>query len=192
MMVFHYGYNAAFLLERHFACTKQDHKDLELMGGHAFAMMLSTPPKGPYPKVFAHLHGESNIIDFQNEPNPSEVMKAKGPLERLMARATQLLTAFPGHSILLGIGRVCDKVCKFDIMTTSIGKMGTARQRPSPTGSTAAGDWKACCGMEEARTRKLAPTHPGKKTPLRKKGSEALDSSCRCSEEFLDQSRNQC
>ncbi len=124
-MVFHYGYNAALSLERNFLCTKQDHTFMETMSGHTFAMMLSTPPSHPCPKVYAHLYRDSNIIDFQNEPNPVEVMKAKGPLERLMARSTQLLTAFPGHSILLGIGRVCDRVFKFDIMTTSIGKVMT-------------------------------------------------------------------
>lgn len=128
-MVFHYGYSAALTLERHFECTQRvQYAKNEPMSGHVMAMAMGMPPLSPHTRVFSHLYQAAGAIDFQNEPNPAEVVSARLPLQHLMARSTQLLTAFPGHSILLGIGRVCDKVCKFDVMTTPIGKFMTGME----------------------------------------------------------------
>jgi midasin len=124
-LAFRSAYNAAYAMERSFGFSKQLSCNTEPMGAHVLAIAFSSSPKVPMARANYHLHSSPNMVDFQNEPYPSEVMSAAGPLERLMARATQLLTAFPGHSILLGIGKVCDTVRKFDIMTTPIGKVMT-------------------------------------------------------------------
>jgi hypothetical protein len=47
---------------------------------------------------------------FNEDPNPGEVLKAEGVLERVVLRVTALLRAFPGHSVLLTIGQVSAKV----------------------------------------------------------------------------------
>lgn len=124
-LAFHSGYSAAYQLEESFKCSKKPALGSEPVGGHVFAMALTSVPKMGSVRVHSHLHNGASMVDFQNEPCPAESMLAMGPLERLMARATQLLTAFPGHPILIGIGKVCDKVCKFDLMATPIGKVMT-------------------------------------------------------------------
>ncbi|CAJ1949588.1 unnamed protein product [Cylindrotheca closterium] len=124
-LLFHSSYNATCELEKQFGCTKMAANVSEPMGAHVYAMALTNMPKKGIIRCEKHYSAESGVIDFQNEPCPSEVMMAAGPLERLVARTTQLLTAFPGHSILLGLGRVCEKVRKLDLMTTPIGKVMT-------------------------------------------------------------------
>lgn len=124
-LAFHAGYNAAYDLERLFGCSRLSSSATEPMGSHVLAMALTALPKKGTLRVNSHLNDRTGLINFQNEPCPAEAMSAAEPLERLMARATQLLTAFPGHSILLGLGKVCEKVRKLDLMTTPIGKVMT-------------------------------------------------------------------
>ena len=124
-LAFHGAYSAALEIESLFRCSKQTISDSGTEGAHCFAMSLTSIPKNSSLPLHSHLHRSQNLIDFQKDPCPGESVLATGPLEQLMARATQLLNAFPGHSILLGIGRVCDKVRKFDVMTTPIGKVMT-------------------------------------------------------------------
>jgi MoxR-like ATPase len=122
---FHCAYGAAFELDDAYGCLKDMRVEMERLGGHVFAMSLTAAPTAGNFRVYPHLPSSSSTIDFHNDPLPSEAMLAEDPVEKLMARVTQLLTAFPGHSILLGIGRVCERVRKFDLMTTPIGKVMT-------------------------------------------------------------------
>lgn len=125
MLSFHCGIDTAFALESVFECSQNLKCEKENMSSFFLGLSLTLPPKDAHSTPFSYLRMSNAFGDFQNEPNPFEVLQARSALEALMARSTQLLTAFPGHSILLGIGRVCDRVCKFDTMTTPIGKFMT-------------------------------------------------------------------
>jgi len=60
---------------------------------------------------------------FYSDPNPTELSTATKALDNMIARMTQLLTAFPGNEILIGIFKVVDKARKLDLHSTSVGKM---------------------------------------------------------------------
>eukprot|EP00980_Cylindrotheca_fusiformis_P010227 scaffold2271_cov130-Cylindrotheca_fusiformis.AAC.22 len=122
-LAFHACYNAAYAMERALGCSHQSSTKAEPLGSHVLAMSLTSLPRKGTQRVNSHLSNKSGYLNFQSDPCPAEAMSAADPLERLMARATQLLTAFPGHSILLGLGKVCEKVRKLDLMTTPIGKV---------------------------------------------------------------------
>ena len=89
-------------------------------GSHLFALALrcnvnreawlSSPPS-------------DSIRDFHNDPFPSESMKADLPMQNLLTRIGQLLTAFPGHAILVALGQVVERVRQLDIQTVSLGKV---------------------------------------------------------------------
>lgn len=124
-IAFHSAYAAAYELKRSTGEVCLNTAFSEPMGGHAFAMSLSSMPKNGMTKIHSYVHENGTVVDFQNEACPILALSAGAPLERLMARTTQLLTAFPGHSILIGLGRVCEKVNKLNLMTTPIGKVMT-------------------------------------------------------------------
>ena len=118
------AYSAAYLLETSFNFTKRPRAGPEGLAAHVMALSLSFRPNRD--GIDAHsesFSGKDAMIDFHNDPNPIEAANAAKPLERLMARTTQLLTAFPGHSILLALGTICEKVRKFDLLTTPVGKV---------------------------------------------------------------------
>eukprot|EP00934_Nitzschia_sp_Nitz4_P000670 Nitzschia sp. Nitz4//scaffold122_size67431//7852//24798//NITZ4_006082-RA/size67431-snap-gene-0.19-mRNA-1//1//CDS//3329534394//670//frame0 len=118
-LTFHANYNAAYQLSH-----TTSESSMEKLSGHILALAMSTPQKNES-MIAARRYRKWNVVDFQNDPNPSEVVEAKEPLLRLMARSTQLLAAFPGHAVLIGICRVCDKVSKLDVMTTPLAKVLT-------------------------------------------------------------------
>ena len=124
-MAFHTSYAAAYELHKTFENTDNCSHGSEVMGGHVFAMCLSSIPKVTMGRVNSYFRETSNVVDFQNEACPAMALSAAGPLEQLIARTTQLLTAFPGHSILIGLGKICEKVNKLNVMTTPIGKVMT-------------------------------------------------------------------
>jgi midasin len=61
--------------------------------------------------------------DFHNDPFPSESVKADLPLRELLIRIAQLLRAFPGHSILIGLGQVVERIRQLNLQLTSLGKV---------------------------------------------------------------------
>ena len=67
-------------------------------------------------------YGES-IRDFHHDPFPSETIKADQPLQGLLIRVGQLLTAFPGHAVLVALGQVVERVRQLDIQVVSLGKV---------------------------------------------------------------------
>jgi len=71
---------------------------------------------------FSPLNSEL-IRDFHNDPFPSESIKADMPLRELLIRIAQLLRAFPGHSVLLGLGKVVERIRQLDIQVESLGKV---------------------------------------------------------------------
>jgi MoxR-like ATPase len=68
---------------------------------------------------------ERKSVDFARDPNPSEVLKAAKPLNDLGARLSQLLSAFPGNSVLMGVLRVVECVRKTDVHKTPWGRVMT-------------------------------------------------------------------
>ena len=97
----------------------------ELVGtaGHVFALSLASSPRNACAlrDVSSRLGSGANI-QFYRDANPEEVIKAAPAIEHLIARITQLLTAFPGNEILLGVFKVADKVRKLDLHSAPIGK----------------------------------------------------------------------
>jgi MoxR-like ATPase len=93
-------------------------EDIEQIGGHIMALSLSSGVGSS--RVI--LPDSSNVVDFHRDANPNEVAKASRPLEMLIARTSQLLTAFPGHSVLVALIRIADRVRKLPLSTTSLGK----------------------------------------------------------------------
>jgi len=124
-IAFHSSYAAAYEFQKAFGHTGNSRLRSELMGGHAFAICLSSIPREKMTRPYSYFRESSTVVDFHNEACPSMALSASGPLENLMARTTQLLTAFPGHAILIGLGKVCEKVHKLNIITTPIGKVMT-------------------------------------------------------------------
>ena len=124
-IAFHSSYAAAFELQKESRNLDNCHPGSDRMGGHVFAICLSSIPKATMTRTYAYFRENTKVIDFHNEACPSMALSAAEPLEKLMARITQLLTAFPGHSILIGLGKVCEKVNKLNIITTPIGKVMT-------------------------------------------------------------------
>jgi hypothetical protein len=120
------AYSAAYRLETSFNFTKRPCAGSEGLAAHVMALSLSfRPNRDGINAPSEPSSGKDAMIDFHNDPNPIEAASAAKPLERLMARTTQLLTAFPGHSILLALGTICEKVRKFDLLTTPVGKVMT-------------------------------------------------------------------
>lgn len=68
---------------------------------------------------------ERKSFDFARDPNPSEVLRAAKPLNDLAARLSQLLSTFPGNSVLLSVLRVVECVRKVDVHKTPWGRVMT-------------------------------------------------------------------
>jgi midasin len=91
-----------------------------LLGSHIFALALrcNTSRNVWLPSLHSEL-----IRDFHNDPFPSESIKADSPLRDLLIRIAQLLRAFPGHSILVGLGQVVERIRQLDIQVESLGRV---------------------------------------------------------------------
>eukprot|EP01038_Epipyxis_sp_PR26KG_P006887 gene6887-9437_t len=61
-------------------------------------------------------------ISFHHDSNPTEVIKASGPLQKLYERASQLLIQFPENEFLVQVCVVCSKISQEHI-NISLGKM---------------------------------------------------------------------
>lgn len=121
LRAFQASYGAAHMLRNLRPELAYARRENESIGVHVLALALSSN---------GSLHSTFNAqtskgVAFHTEPNPSEVVKACSPLRLLMTRTSQLLTAFPGHSILLAIGQAAEHVSKLDLSTTSVGKAMT-------------------------------------------------------------------
>jgi hypothetical protein len=90
------------------------------LGSHLFALALRCNTNRN--AWFSPLNSEL-IRDFHNDPFPSESIKADMPLRELLIRIAQLLRAFPGHSVLLGLGKVVERIRQLDIQVESLGKV---------------------------------------------------------------------
>jgi midasin len=95
-------------------------EEMPFMGSHIFALALRCSTNR---NVWLPLFCSESIRDFHNDPFPSESVKADLPLRELLIRIAQLLRAFPGHSILLGIGQVVERMRQLDIQVTPLGKV---------------------------------------------------------------------
>ncbi|KAG7342074.1 cobaltochelatase [Nitzschia inconspicua] len=127
-LAFHLAYAAAYELLK---VSRHDCRISmidEPLGGHVFALSLTSIPKTRKTKMYQYLHDNGELSDFQSEPCPSMALEASRPLDHLIARTTQLLTAFPGHSVLLGLLKVCEKVVKLNLITTPMGKVMTGME----------------------------------------------------------------
>jgi midasin (ATPase involved in ribosome maturation) len=124
-IAFHSSYAAAYELQKDSGNADHSLPRSERMGGHVFAMCLSSMPKVTMVRTYSYFRESSKVVDFHNEACPAMALSAAEPLEKLMARTTQLLTAFPGHPILIGLGKVCERINKLNIITTPIGKVMT-------------------------------------------------------------------
>jgi MoxR-like ATPase len=122
LRAFRMSYGAGYRAYGSFNCNSP----LSMRGAssaHVMALSLATPSeKTPVVGVSSKLPLPESQPDFHKDPNPVEVMKAADPLGHLMARIAQLLTAFPGNDVLIAVGRVADRVRKFDINSVSVGK----------------------------------------------------------------------
>lgn len=94
----------------------------ESMSSHTMALCLTSTFRTSSTNLKTNTaHGPI----FHCDPNPTESIKAAIPLQRLMTRTSQLLTAFPGHAVLLSVGQVAEKVSKLEVTSTSVGKVMT-------------------------------------------------------------------
>jgi hypothetical protein len=66
---------------------------------------------------------ENVSLDFNNDPNPTEVIKAAPLLCQLTVRIVQLLQAFPGNAILFNVKLVAERVSQLDFDEVPVGKV---------------------------------------------------------------------
>ncbi len=92
------------------------------VSGFALAISLTSVPEISVSRVGPN-YFEKKSIDFARDPNPSEVLKAAKPLNDLGARLSQLLSTFPGNSVLMGVLRVVECVRKTDVHKTPWGRV---------------------------------------------------------------------
>ena len=117
--VFHTAFGAANVLHQP---GRSVGETSESMSSHALALCMAYNFRTSSTNVRAR---DANAATFHCDPNPVETTKAAFPLQRLMSRTSQLLTAFPGHSVLLSVGQVAEKVRKLEVTSTSVGKFMT-------------------------------------------------------------------
>jgi MoxR-like ATPase len=108
------GYSASYYLAHLKPMASTDGG--EQVGAHIAALALCSGPGD------GNLFDHESCSDFHRAANPSEVARASRPLEMLIARISQLLSAFPGNSVLIALVRVADHCRKLPLSTTSVGK----------------------------------------------------------------------
>ncbi|KAK1736592.1 midasin [Skeletonema marinoi] len=99
---------------------KKSQEEQKFLGSHMFALTLRCSVNR---SLWSPLLTNDAIRDFHSDPFPSESVKADAPLRSLLIRVGQLLGAFPGHSVLVAIGQIVEKVRQLDIHTNSLGKV---------------------------------------------------------------------
>jgi midasin (ATPase involved in ribosome maturation) len=113
-------YDAASRLNHLTEWMKKSQEEQTFLGSHMFALTLRCSVKI---SLWSPLLTNDTIRDFHSDPFPSESVKADAPLRSLLIRVGQLLGAFPGHSVLVAIGQIVEKVRQLDIHTNSLGKV---------------------------------------------------------------------
>ena len=99
------------------------------VGGHIMGLAISSAiSKG---RISCKIWNQSlsttdaSFVDFHNDPNPAEVIKAEPLLASFMIRVAQLLTAFPGNAILVSIGQVAERVFQLNFDEVPVGRVLT-------------------------------------------------------------------
>lgn len=117
---FQISYGAAYLFRRLVPDAGMAKYMKEELGSHCFAVALSCSGR-------TSLRGTlvSTRYSFHSDPNPVEVRKASAPLQSLLSRTSKLLTAFPGHEVLIALGQVAEYVRKLELTSTPVGKAMT-------------------------------------------------------------------
>ena len=111
------SYIAAYHLAQARPLVLSDSRNnIEQSGAHITLLGLCSNPN------FDIIPFRLNEGDFHHDANPKEVAKAYLPLDMLISRTSELLNAFPGHSVLIALVRVADHVRKLPLSTTSVGK----------------------------------------------------------------------
>ena len=100
----------------------KDRGDLSLAGSHLLALALRcNVNRGSW----SSMRAPDSMLDFHNEPDPSESIRADLPLQNLLIRIGQLLRAFPGHAVLVALGQVVERVRQLDVQSVPLGKVMT-------------------------------------------------------------------
>ena len=113
-------YDAASRLNHLTEWMKKSQEEDKFLGSHMFALTLRCNVNR---SLWSPLLTNDAIRDFHSDPFPSESVKADVPLRSLLIRVGQLLGAFPGHSVLVAIGQIVERVRQLDIHTNSLGKV---------------------------------------------------------------------
>jgi hypothetical protein len=90
--------------------------------GHALAVAICGTSHSSAPSRWRCASPNGDFPDFHRDPSPSEVSKAKLPLDRLQARVIQLLKCFPENSVLDAIAKVTDRVKKLNLLSCSVSR----------------------------------------------------------------------
>ncbi|KAI2503973.1 AAA-family ATPase [Fragilaria crotonensis] len=121
LLSFHFSYGGAHLFRSLIPNVGIGLNLKEDMGSHCLAVALSCSGRTSLKSTLMSSKGYS----FHNDPNPVEIRKASAPLQSLLSRTSKLLTAFPGHEILISLGQVAEFVRKLELTSTSVGKAMT-------------------------------------------------------------------
>jgi len=118
--------SAAISLSSEFGYSRLENKQTIGTSSHVMALSLLAPVNSPLSQLGTFRGSTASIDHFYNDSNPVQVLKASQALDSLLARITQLLTAFPGNELLVGVFRVADTARKLDLHKTSVGKIMAA------------------------------------------------------------------
>lgn len=97
---------------------KSQNDDASSLASHVLALALRCSVRRRAWSPFL-----SSDSDFHNDPLPSESIRADLPLRNLSLRVGQLLRAFPGHSVLVALGQIVERIRQLDIQVVSLGKV---------------------------------------------------------------------
>ena len=114
------SYEAASRLGQLTEWMRTTHDDSASMGAHMMALALRC---NVHRRLWSPTLSGDSVSDFHNDPSPAESVKADIPLRALLIRVGQLLRAFPGHSILVALGQVVERVRQLDIQVVPLGKI---------------------------------------------------------------------
>ena len=99
--------------------------EVSRLNAHCYAVAVSSKNNPGTSVAFeTFMRSDSSVdLNFHQDPNSSELIKADLPLRHLLERISQLMRAFPGNSILISIGQVVERIRQMNAKTTSLGKM---------------------------------------------------------------------
>lgn len=99
----------------------------ENIGGHMMGLAMNYAIcKGAlksYVWSYSFSEHECISLDFNNDPNPAEVIKATPLLCQLTVRIAQLLQAFPGNDILFSLKQIAERVSQLNFDEVPVGKV---------------------------------------------------------------------